>query len=128
MKYQTEKHDHENILKSLKIDSENYKKNYKSLNKEKVFMIVSKISIGGVGLGVGSGLTVSGLASIGLVCASSISVLSKTWTLISNEYFSRMRIRFTKLKDWIIEITLLYEKTLKQSMVDKKIDERRHKK
>ena len=27
LKYQTEKHDHENILKSLKIDNEYYKKN-----------------------------------------------------------------------------------------------------
>ena len=27
LKYKKEKHDHENILKSLKIDNENYKKN-----------------------------------------------------------------------------------------------------
>ena len=27
LKYQTEKHDHENILKSVKIDNEFYKKN-----------------------------------------------------------------------------------------------------
>ena len=30
LKHQTEKHDHENILKSLKSDIESYKKNYKS--------------------------------------------------------------------------------------------------
>ena len=30
LKYQTEKHDHENILKSLKSDNEYYKKNYKN--------------------------------------------------------------------------------------------------
>ena len=35
LKNQTEKHDHENILKSLKIDNEYYRK--KSLNKKKVF-------------------------------------------------------------------------------------------
>ena len=35
-----------------------------------------------------------------------------------------MKIRYTKLRDWINVITLLYEKTLKQSMVDKKIDEK----
>ena len=28
LKYQTEKHDHENILKSLKIDNEYYKKKF----------------------------------------------------------------------------------------------------
>ena len=30
LKYQTEKHDHENIIKSLKIDNEYYKKKYKN--------------------------------------------------------------------------------------------------
>ena len=34
LKYQTEKHDHENILKSLKIVNEYFKKKYKSLNKK----------------------------------------------------------------------------------------------
>ena len=29
LQYKTEKHDHENILKSLKIDSDYYKKKYK---------------------------------------------------------------------------------------------------
>ena len=37
LKYQTEKHDHENKLKSLKADNEKYKKVYKSLNKKKYF-------------------------------------------------------------------------------------------
>ena len=36
LKYQTEKHDHENKLKSLKIDNEYFKKKYKNLNKKKV--------------------------------------------------------------------------------------------
>ena len=36
LKYQTEKHDHENKLKSLKINNEYYKTKYKSLNKKKV--------------------------------------------------------------------------------------------
>ena len=31
-KYQQEKHAHENVLKSLKIDNEYYKKKYKNLN------------------------------------------------------------------------------------------------
>ena len=33
LKYQTEKHDFENILKSLKSDNEYYKKKYKNLNE-----------------------------------------------------------------------------------------------
>ena len=39
LKYKTEKHDHENILKSLKVDNEYYKKNYKNLNKKESIII-----------------------------------------------------------------------------------------
>ena len=48
LKYQTEKHDHENILKSLKADNGYYKKNYKNLNKMKVLLIITEILIGSV--------------------------------------------------------------------------------
>ena len=40
--------------------------------------------------------------------------------LITNEYISKLKIRYTNLRDWNNVITLLYEKTLKQSMKDKK--------
>ena len=54
LKNQTEKHDHENILKSLAIDNENYKK-YKNLNKKKMFLVITKILIGsGSAVGVSS--------------------------------------------------------------------------
>ena len=46
LKYPTEKNDHENILKSLKIDNEYYKKKYKSLNKKKILLIITEILIG----------------------------------------------------------------------------------
>ena len=93
IKYKIEKHDHDNILKPLKIDNEYYKKKYKSLSKTKDFIIVSEILIGSVGLGVGSGLTVSRLPPVGFICASSISFLSNISTLITNEYFSKSKIR-----------------------------------
>ena len=69
-------------------------------------------------------MTVSGLAPVGIMWASSFSFLSSIGTLITNEYFSKVKLRYTKLGDWIIANTLLYENTLKTSMVDKKIDER----
>ena len=47
LKYQTEKHDFENILKSLKSDNESYKKKYKSLNKKKNLLIITEILVGG---------------------------------------------------------------------------------
>ena len=112
LKYQTEKHDHENILKCLKIVM-NIIKIYKSLNKKKVYMIVSEILIGGVGLTVGSGLTISGLAPVGIMCAGSISFLPSVSTLVTNEYISKLKIRYKKLRDWNNGITLFYEQTLK---------------
>ena len=46
LQYKTEKHDHEIILKSLKADNEKYKKNYKSLNKKKILLIITEILVG----------------------------------------------------------------------------------
>ena len=46
LKYRTEKHDHEYVLKSLKIDNQCYKKKYKSLNKKKVLLIITEMLIG----------------------------------------------------------------------------------
>ena len=43
VKYQTEKHDHENILKSLKIDSEYYKESIKVQIKRKNFWLFQKV-------------------------------------------------------------------------------------
>ena len=124
LNYKTEKHGFENILISLKIDNEHYKKKYKRLNEKKVFMIVSENLIGSAGLGVGSGLTESGLAPVGITSAGSISFLSTIRTLITNEFFSNLKIRYTKLGDWTNVINFLYEKTLKQSMIDKETDQK----
>ena len=41
LQYKTEKHDHENILISLKVDNDYYKKKYKNLNKKKVLLIIT---------------------------------------------------------------------------------------
>ena len=61
---------------------------------------------------------------IGIVSNNSSTLLSSIAILISNECASKLKRRFTKLRDLIIVITLLYENTLKQSMIDKKIDEK----
>ena len=123
LKYQTEKHDHEIILKSLKIDSEYYKKKHKSLNKKKVSLIITEILIGS-----GSAISTSTMSlinpSIGIVLISSTALLTSLAILMTNEYISKLKLRYTKLRDWIISITILYEETLNQSMIDKKIDEK----
>ena len=58
--------------------------------------------------------------SIGDVLASSTALLTSITIIITNEYISELKTRYTKLGQWINVITLLYEKTLKQSMLDKK--------
>ena len=62
--------------------------------------------------------------SIGIVLTPSTALITSLASLITNEYISKLKLRCTKLKDWIKFITILYEKTLKESMVDKKIDEK----
>ena len=106
LKYQTEKHDHENILKSLKVDNEYYKKKYKSLNKKKVLLIITEILVG-AGSAVGS--STMGLINpgAGIIISSSTALLTSIAILITNEYISKLKIRYTKLRDWINVITLL---------------------
>ena len=59
-----------------------------------------------------------------MITASGISFLTIISTKITNEYFSKLKIRYIKLRDWINLTTLPYEKTLTESMIDKKIDEK----
>ena len=123
LQYRTEKHDQENILNSLKGDNESYKKKYKSLNKKKILLIITEILIGS-----GSAITSSTFSlnnpSIGIPIASCSALLTSIAILITNEYISKLKLRYTKLRYWINVITLLYEKTLRESMIDKKIDQK----
>ena len=123
VQYRQEKYDHENILKSLKVDNECYKKKYKNLNKKKILLIITEILVGSASA-VGS--STMGLINpgAGIIISSSTALLTSIAILITNEYISKLKIRYTKLRDWINVITLLYEKTLKKSMFDKKIDEK----
>ena len=125
LKYKTEKHDYENIPKNLKNDNEYYKKKYTSLKKKKIYITVLEILTGASGVIVGSTLTATGVgASIGVPIAGASAFIASIATLITNEYLSKQKTRYTKLRDWINVMSLLYEKTLNQSMIDKKIDEK----
>ena len=83
LKYQTEKFDHEIILKFLKIDNEYYKKKYKSLNKKKIMLIITEILVG-----AGSAVVSSSLALInpgsGIVILSSTALLTSIAILITD--------------------------------------------
>ena len=93
------------------------------MNKKKILLIITEIL-------VGSAFTVSsstmGLINpgAGIIISSSTALVTSIAILITNEYISKLKIRYTKPRDWINVITLLYEKNLKTSMVDKIIDEK----
>ena len=123
LQYKTEKHDFQNILKSLKSDNEYYRKKYESLNKKKVLLIITEILVGS-GSAIGSSAMSMINPGAGIIISSSTALLTNIAILITNEYISRFKIRYTKLRDWINVITLLYEKTLKESMIDKKINQK----
>ena len=109
LQYKTEKHDHENILKSLKNDNEYYKKKYKNLNKKKVLLIITEILIGS-----GSAISSSAMSMInpgaGIVISSSAALLTSIAILITNEYISKLKIHYTELRDWINVITLFMKR------------------
>ena len=88
LQYKTEKHDFENILKSLKKDNESYKRKYISLNKKKILLIITEILVGS-----GSAICTSTMSiknpGIGIVLTSSTALLTSLAILITNEYISK---------------------------------------
>ena len=120
LNYQSEKHDHENILKSLKNDNEYYEKRYKGLNRKKIPLIITEILVGSAST---FGSSTMGLTNpvAGNIISSSTALLTSIAILIIDEYISKLKIRYTKLGCLINVITLFNEKTFKTSMVDKKM-------
>ena len=60
----------------------------------------------------------------GFSVSSSTALLTNIAILITFEYISKLKIGYLKLGNWINVIKLFYEKTLKSSMIDKKIDQK----
>ena len=52
---------------------------------------------------------------------SSTALSSSIAILITNEFISKLNLRYTKPREWTNVITLPYGKTLKESMIDTKI-------
>ena len=85
-------------------------------------LIITKILFGSASSVVSSTVSLNNPGA-GNIISSSTAVLTSIAILITNECFSKLKIRYTKLRDWIKVKTLLYEKTLKTSMLDKKNDQ-----
>ena len=94
LKYQNEKHDFESISKSLKSDNEKYKKQYKSSNKKKILLIIAE-TLAGSGSAIGSSTMSVFHPSIGVVLTSSTAFLTSVAILLTNEYISQLKIRYT---------------------------------
>ena len=93
------------------------------MNKKKVLLIITEKLVG-AGSAVGSSLMALINPGEVVVFSSNTALLTSIAILITNEHISKLKIRYTNLKAWINVITLLHEKTLKQSLVDKKVDEK----
>ena len=92
LQYKTEKHDYENILKSLKVDNDYYKRKYNSLNKKKVLLIITEILVGSRSAISTSAMTIVN-PSIGIVLTTSLALLTSLAILITNEYISKLKLR-----------------------------------
>ena len=90
---------------------------------KKILLIITEILIGS-GLAISNSTLMLINPGAAVIISSSTALLTSLAILITSEFISKLKIRYTKLRDWIIVITLLYEKTLKHLMVDKKIDEK----
>ena len=95
------------------------------MNKKNVLLIITQILLGSGS--AKTNLTMSLInPSLGIVLTSSTALLTSLASFITNEYISKVKLRYTKLRAWINFVTILYDKTLNQSLIDKKIDEKRN--
>ena len=101
----------------------NTKRNIKVQKKKKILLIVTEILVGS-GSAIGTSTMSIINPSIGVVLTSSTSLVTSLAILITKQYISKSKTSYRKLRDWINVITLLYEKTLKESMIDKRINQK----
>ena len=91
------------------------------MSKKKILLFITEILIGSAST---ISFSMMNLITLGNIISSSTALLTSIAFLITNEYLSKFKRSSTKLRDWINIIILSYEKNLKTSMVDKKIDEK----
>ena len=124
LQYNYLKINYEGVIKKL-IDEEKFKKKNKALNTKKGVSIIAGIISGILGVSSGITLTATGVGAIAgvPVIATSGLLISITVTVI-NEYISKLKERYIRLRTFVDKIRVDYEKVLKKSMADKVIDEK----
>ena len=114
-----------NFFKSFKIDKDYYEKK-PNINKKNIFITFLENLTRASRLAVGTSLSIRGVgASIGVPIAGCVSFIASVATLITNEDFSKVKLRYKKLEDWMNMVSIVYEKTLSKCKIDKKIIEKR---
>ena len=85
-----------------------HKKKERCLNKKIILFIISEILLGRTSTGGSSTMALINPGA-GFI-SSSNALLTSIATLITNEFNSKLKIRYPKLRAWINVITLFYEK------------------
>ena len=62
--------------------------------------------------------------SIGIILTSSTALLTSIAILITNDCISKLKLRYTQLREWMNVISVLNENFSKTSMVEKMIGEK----
>ena len=115
-----DRYHHEGISASPKIDNACHRRKYKNEQK-KVFLEFSENLFASSCTIVSSNLSVFNPTFVNPI-ASKSALITSTATWITNEYIFKLKIRYTTLGDWINVSSLLYRRTSKQPMIDKKSD------
>ena len=125
LKYNYLKLNYEGVVKKLIDDEEKFKKKYKALNTKKGISIVAGIISGILGVSSGITLTATGVGAIaGVPIIASSGLLISIAVTIINEYISKLKERYLRLRTFTNKIRVDYEKVLKKSLADKVIDEK----
>ena len=125
LQYNYIKFNYEGVIKKLIDDEEKLKKKYKALNTKKGVSIITGIITGILGVTSGITLTATGVGAIaGVVIIGSTGVLISIAVTIINEYISKLKERYLRLRSFVNKARVDYEKVLKKSMADKFIDEK----
>ena len=125
LKYNYLKLNYEGVVKKLIDDEEKYKKKFKSLNTKKGISIVAGIISGILGVSSEITLTATGVGAIaGVPIIASSGLLISIAVTIINEYISKLKEKYLRLRTFTNKIRVDYEKVLKKSLADKVIDEK----
>ena len=125
LKYRAGKCEYENVLKSLKIATEDCKKNLTKYIKVKYYQCFQRNLISGSGLSVGVAVSATRWgSSLEIPIASTSFFISSIARLITNEFRFKLEEKFSRLIKWKDFRTLLHDKALMKSLIDGRIEER----